>query len=118
MNLTELLDITATRWPKKPALIEGATVVSYAELVEKTNALASQLETILSPGSRVGLYCPNSIAYVAMTFALWRVNAVVVPIPTECTEEELSTLAAAMQLEAVISPQPREASVPLPGKCF
>ena len=28
MNLTELLDTTAARWPQKPALIEEATVVS------------------------------------------------------------------------------------------
>jgi long-chain acyl-CoA synthetase len=118
MNLTELLDTTASRWPKKPALIEGATVVSYAELVEKTNALASQLETILSPGSRVGLCCPNSIAYVALTFALWRVNAVVVPIPTECTEEELSNLAATMRLEAILSQKPREHSAPLSPDFF
>ena len=52
----------------------------------------------------VGLAFPNSVAYVARTFALWRVNAVVVPIPTECTEDEIAELAAAIQLEAMLSP--------------
>ncbi len=119
MNLTELLDKTASRWPKKPALIEGSTVVSYAEIVEKADALASKLETFkLSPGSRVGLCCPNSVAYVALTFALWRIKAVVVPIPMECTEEESSNIAEAMRLEAIISQKSREKSLPFASDFF
>ncbi len=119
MNLTELLDKSTGRWPQKPALIEEDATVSYAGLMQKIAELAAQLQTLqLKPGVRVGLRQPNSIHYVALTFALWRVNAVVVPIPMECTEEELSTLAAAMQLVAVISPQPRGDSVPLREKCF
>ena len=108
MNLTELLDKSAARWPQKPALIEEDTIVSYAGLMQKIAELAAQLQTLqLKPGVRVGLRQPNSIHYVALTFALWRINAVVIPIPMECTEEELSTLAAAMQLAAVITPQLR-----------
>jgi long-chain acyl-CoA synthetase len=119
MNLTELLDKTARRWPKKAALIEGATIISYAELVEKTDTLASELETLtLSPGSRVGLCCPNSVVYVALTFALWRINAVVIPIPTECTEEEFSNITATMRLEAIISRKPRGQGTPLSADCF
>jgi len=114
MNLTELLDRTASEWPNKTALIEGDSVVSYVELVEKTLALATQLRRLqLSPGCRVGICIPNSVSYVALTFALWRINAVVVPIPTECTEEEFSTIATSMQLEAILSRKPRAQSVSL-----
>ena len=93
MNLTELLDDAAGRWPQKPALIEGAVIVSYAQLVAKIAHFNSQLQLFnLSSGSRVGLLFPNSIDYIALTFALWRANAVVVPIPMECTAEEISSI--------------------------
>jgi long-chain acyl-CoA synthetase len=119
MNLTELLDATACRWPQKPALVEGEVVVSYAALVEKIAAWTAQLQAFpIAPGSRVGLGCPNSINYVALTFALWRLQVVVVPVPTECTEEELAELTSAMQLAAVISQKPREPGMPLPEGFF
>lgn len=119
MNLTELLDKTASDWPNKMALIEGDSVVSYLELVENTLALATQLRKLqLSPSCRVGICFPNSVNYVALTFALWRINAVVVPIPTECTEEELSDIAAKMQLEAILSRKPRAQSVSLGPDVF
>src|SRR5689334_19511912 len=103
MNLTELLDRTASQLPQKPAIIEGSSIVSYAELGAKINVLADQLRASgLRPGCRVGLSCPNSIQYVALTFALWRIEAVVVPIPLECVEEELREISAAMRLEAIL----------------
>jgi long-chain acyl-CoA synthetase len=72
----------------------------------------------MKPGCRVGLCLPNSISYVALTFALWRINAVAVPIPTECTEEEVSNIAATMRLEAIISPKPHAQSVSLAPELF
>jgi len=53
-----------------------------------------------------------------MTFALWRINAVVVPIPMECTEQELSRIAATMRLEAILSLTPRHQSLPMPPDWF
>ncbi len=119
MNLTELLDATASRRPQKPALIDDSTVVTYAGLVELVAAFAARLGTLhLPPGARVGLCYPNSIDYVALTFALWRVKAVVVPLPMECTAEELADIAATMQLEAILGQKPSPHSAPLTANCF
>jgi len=119
MNLTELLDQAASDWPNKMALIEGENAVSYTKLVENTVALAAQLRALqLPPSCRIGICFPNSVNYVALTFALWRIYAVVVPIPTECTEEELSNIAATMQLEALLSRKPRAQSVSLGPEVF
>jgi long-chain acyl-CoA synthetase len=112
MNLTELLDNTASSWPQKPALVEGNTAVSYSELVGKIRALANQLEALgVRPGARIGLCFPNSVNYVALTYALWRLGAVVVPVPVECTEEELTAITTSMELEGILSPQSRSRSV-------
>lgn len=119
MNLTELLDKTVSRWPQKTALVESDDIVSYADLVQKIAALASRLRAFqVKSGCRVGLCLPNSINYVALTFALWRINAVVVPIPTECTEEEFSNIVETMRLEAIISQKPRGQGVSLSPHLF
>src|SRR6267154_6199104 len=104
MNLTELLDQSAARWPEKPAVIEGDTAISYQALLTKISSLTSHLQGLqLSPSCRIGLCYPNGIDYIALTFALWRMNAVVVPIPTESTDEDLFTIAATMELEGILS---------------
>jgi acyl-CoA synthetase (AMP-forming)/AMP-acid ligase II len=118
MNLNELLDQTAQTWPAKPALIEDTRTVTYAELVQLTRDCAATLHaTGVAPGSRIGLCFPNGIAYVAWTYALWRVGAVVVPIPTEGTADESSEISAALQLQAILTPKPREGSVALGSDC-
>lgn len=118
MNLTELLDHTAARWPQKPALVEESTVVSYGELARLVSELASQLQALqVGDGSRVGLAFPNGIAYVALTFALWRLNVVVVPVPTECPEEEIAEITVTMQLTGILTPKPRGESVQVESDC-
>ncbi len=118
MNLTELLDQTAARWPQKPALIEESTVLTYGELARQVGELANQLQALhIDSGARVGLAFPNGITYVALTFALWRLNVVVVPVPTECPEEEIEEIAVAMQLGGILTPKPRGTSITVASDC-
>jgi len=119
MNLTELLEATARRLPQKAALVDDSTTISYAQLVSLVDSHAAQLRGLGLPhGARVGLCFPNSVDYVALTFALWRVDAVVVPLPTEFTAEELEDIAATMQLEAIFSHKAAAISTPLTANCF
>ena len=107
MNLTESLEQSARRWPQKTAFVEDTTEISYAALVDKISALAEKLSALqLSPGARVGLCFPNGINYVALTYALWKIQIIVVPVPTECPPEELREIAATMELAALLSPKP------------
>jgi len=118
MNLTELLDQTAVALPDQPALIEESTVVSYGELVRQINELAAKLASLSLPsGSRIGLAFPNGICYVVLTFALWRVNAVVVPVPTECTEDEAAAMVESLQLAGMLTPETRLGSAALAPEC-
>jgi long-chain acyl-CoA synthetase len=118
MNLIELLEETTGRYPQKPALIDGSNVLSYAGLAEQVSAWASRLQTLrLAPGARIGLCYPNSIRYVALTFALWKVGAVVVPVPIECTPEDLIELSGTMELHGVLGQNASEKSVELEHEC-
>jgi long-chain acyl-CoA synthetase len=107
MNLNELVDETAGRWPQKAAIIEGETTVTYSALVEMISDFERRLaELSLPPGCRVGLQVPGNANYIALTYALWRIRAVVIPIPVEGPEEEAADIADQMQLEAVLRTKP------------
>ncbi|MEP6662044.1 MAG: class I adenylate-forming enzyme family protein [Verrucomicrobiota bacterium] len=119
MNLIELLDETTRRCPQKTALIEGENQISYLALMEKIRLFSRLIQTLQLPaGSRVGLSYPNSVNYVALTFALWRLNLVVVPVPTECTEEESARIAASMQLSLIVSLKRKNDSRELSSEIF
>ncbi len=119
MNLIESLEISARRWPQKIAFVEDATEISYATLAEKISALAGKLSAFqLTPGARVGLCFPNGINYVALTYALWKIQVIVVPVPTECPPEELREIAATMELAALLSPKSFANSEPLAPDIF
>src|SRR5882672_3477626 len=119
MNLTELLENSARRWPQKTAFVEDSSQISYATLAEKIDAFAEKLKLLrLPPGARVGLCFPNSVNYVALTYALWKINAIVVPVPTECPPEELQEIAATMELSAILSQKPLAQSEPLTPEIF
>jgi long-chain acyl-CoA synthetase len=48
---------------------------------------------------------------------LWRVQAIVVPIPVECVDDELSEISASMQLDAILSRKTFNESVVLQPDC-
>ena len=120
MNLIDLLDRAAAQWPDKPAFIESDQPVSYAELSARTHTLAAKLaEIAITPGCRVGLSFPNSVTYVALTFALWKLRAVVVPLAVECTELERAEIADSLQLHSILSQHPRPGGIIVePGYYF
>ena len=72
MNLTELLENTAVRWPQKPALVEDGSVITYGELAWHVGGLAQEIRALhIDKGSRVGLAFPNGITYIALTCLLY-----------------------------------------------
>ncbi|MCG3150633.1 MAG: Long-chain-fatty-acid--CoA ligase [Verrucomicrobiae bacterium] len=101
MNLTELLDAAALRFPTKAAVIDGATVVTYANLVARTHELANPT---IRAGQRIGISLPNSADYIAATYAVWRAGAIAVPVPVECSAEERSHIITSLGLAGIITP--------------
>ncbi len=100
-------------------MIEADTVLTYTALWDEVNSWAKLLATAeFSPGTRVGLAFPNSVHYVALTYALWRLELVVVPVPTECTEAEVAEIAHELQLDAIVSEKLRAGGAALAPNCF
>jgi long-chain acyl-CoA synthetase len=113
MNLSELLDQSIARWADKPAVIEGESVLTYADLGRLVDGLVQRLQPLaLAVGTRVGLQLPNSLNYIGWTYALWRWRAVVVPIPMDCPAEEIATIVSQLELAFIISAEPLAQSAP------
>lgn len=87
MNWTNLSDAIfehAAARPDAPALIEGATTVSYGQLADLVGRTSVYLHDLgVQPGEVVAVALPSSIDHVVLSFALLRVGAVPLDLPPE-----------------------------------
>jgi O-succinylbenzoic acid--CoA ligase len=74
--------------PDRLALVAEDERLTFAELDSRVDALAASLE--LAPGEPVGLLMRNGIRYVELVHALMRVGAVLVPLNTRLSADELA----------------------------
>jgi len=83
------LEVSATRYPEKTAMVYYGSEISYRRLVEEVNRFAGYLTRLgIGRGERILLYMQNSPQFVIAYYAILRANAAVVPLnPMYVTEE-------------------------------
>jgi len=83
------LEVSATRYPEKTAMVYYGSEISYRRLVEEVNRFAGYLTQLgIGRGDRILLYMQNSPQFVIAYYAILRANAAVVPLnPMYVTEE-------------------------------
>jgi fatty-acyl-CoA synthase len=84
------LEVSARRYPGKPAFICYDNTMTYAQLRERAEALAGFLQSRcgVAKGDRVLLFAQNSFQFVIAYYAILRADAVVVPVnPMNLTDE-------------------------------
>lgn len=76
------LQNTATRAPERTALIFFGNRIAYADLLRQAEQMAAWLEHVaqVRPGDRVMLMMQNSPQFVIASYAIARVQAIVVPV--------------------------------------
>ena len=91
-SLAYNLEVSARRYPDKPAILYYGTPTSYAALAEQVDALAGFLQQRcgVRRGDRVLLYMQNSPQFIAGYYAILRADAVVVPVNPMNKSEELA----------------------------
>jgi long-chain acyl-CoA synthetase len=106
-DLFPLLEHSAAQWPGDTALVRGAQTFTFQQLKRAAEQLAAELvNSAIKPGTKVGLMCPNGPEYVIGSFALFLVDAIVVPIFPGLKEREIASLAGDLGLDAYCySPQ-------------
>ncbi len=88
-NVYYNLEVSATRYPEKTAMVYYGSEISYRRLVEEVNRFAGYLTQLgIGRGDRILLYMQNSPQFVIAYYAILRANAAVVPLnPMYVTEE-------------------------------
>ncbi|MFZ4478838.1 MAG: long-chain-fatty-acid--CoA ligase [Rhodoferax sp.] len=91
VTLGHYLEVAAQRYPDKPAIIYCGAVLSYAQLLEKVDALAAYLQQRLGvrAGERVLLMSQNCPQFVIAFYAVLRAGAAVVPVNPMSTAPEI-----------------------------
>ncbi len=94
-SLFENLEVSARRFPDKPAILYYGSALTYAELKDQVDRLAGYLAQAcgIKRQDRVLLYMQNSPQYVIAYYAIMRLTAVVVPVNPMSKREELRHIA-------------------------
>ncbi len=102
MNLFHFLDLAATRYPAKPAVICDDEQRTFRELRDRAAQLgAALLQMGITKGSSVGILSKNSVRYVEILCALMKIGARGVPINVRLTQHEIQWLCARVDMQAV-----------------
>jgi len=90
ISVSEVFEKAYAMNPEKEALYDGYTRVTYQQLYDEVNALASALsQKGIKKGDRVMVCLPNWNEFVSIYFALAKTGAVLVPCNTRYRSEEL-----------------------------
>lgn len=89
-SVWENLAVNARRYPDKPAIRYFGSSISYRELCEGTERMAAYLHSLgVQRGDRVILLMQNTPQLILAHYAIFRANAVVVPVNPMNMAEEL-----------------------------
>jgi fatty-acyl-CoA synthase len=105
-NLFYNLEVSARRYPFKPAIVYYDTPLGFAEIHDEAQQIAGHLEQRcgVRKGDRVLLYMQNSPQFVIAYYGILRANAVVVPLnPMYLTTEFLRCAQDAGATTAIVS---------------
>ncbi|GAA2955296.1 amino acid adenylation domain-containing protein [Glutamicibacter bergerei] len=102
-SLVALLERTAAAHPQRPALIDGAHTLTYAELWAEVCSIAGWLRAQgLGPGSTVGLGLPRGNRFVAAIFAVMAVGAAYIPLDEAYPDARAAKMFATARADAVL----------------
>lgn len=92
-NLNAALERLASDYPDVPALVSSSETLSFRELRERAQGIASCLDAIgVRPGDAVGILGENSIEWATLLFGIAYRGGVVVGVNTWYTAREVRAL--------------------------
>jgi long-chain acyl-CoA synthetase len=93
MNLAKNLENSARFFPNKPAIREGSIELTYAQLNEKANRVATGLIKLnVKPGEVIGICTPNSADWIIFYFGILKTGAAAITLANTLTTGELANL--------------------------
>ncbi|MBN2402443.1 MAG: acyl--CoA ligase [Spirochaetes bacterium] len=93
MNLAKNLENSARFFPNKPAIRDGSIELTYAELNNRANQVATGLIKMdVKPSELVGLCAPNSADWIIFYFGVLKTGASIITLANTITPNELANL--------------------------
>lgn len=91
MTFSTLVDKRAAEDPAGPAVADGATSLTNADLLARVGAAAAQLADLgIGSGDVIALRLTNRVEFVVLLFAAWRLGATVTPVNPALTDLEVA----------------------------
>src|SRR5262249_14935812 len=86
------VEVSATRYPNKPAIVFYDSILTYSQLRQGAEHLAGFLQQRcgVQRGDRVVLFLHNSPQFIVAYYAILRAEAMVVPLNSMSTASELT----------------------------
>ncbi len=93
MNIASILEWSSYFFPDRPVICQGDSVISYTQLNQKANRVATALIGLdIQPNDHIGIYAPNSADWIAFYFGVLKAGAVPVTLSSQLSKNELFLL--------------------------
>lgn len=112
MNASDLVRMTAERAPSKTALLFQDRAVTYGDLERDIAAAASGMVSLgVGRGDRVAVLVHNVPEFVAAYYAILRAGAVMIPLNTMLTSEEIAFILSDSKAKMIVVAEPFVAAI-------
>jgi len=102
--LGEILRLTASDVPDRPATAFLGATLTWAEIKQRSDRLATALARFgIEKGDRVGIMLPNCPQYLIAAFAILRIGGIVVNVNPLYTPREIGVVAADSSMRLLIT---------------
>ena len=103
MNIFQTIKRETAAFTGKPAVVEDGYSITYGQLIISAELIASSLkQSGAAQFHRIGLLCSDSIDYIAASLAILSLSAVVVPISTDHTDNEISDILNVISVDFLV----------------
>jgi len=102
-TLGDVFDDQCRRTPDVPAVVSGATRLTFADLHRRSAELSLTMAPHVGPGQRVALLLPGEAAFASALLAATRVGGVVAPLDTTSPAHELAGRLAELDPAALVT---------------
>ncbi|NEB96712.1 amino acid adenylation domain-containing protein, partial [Streptomyces anulatus] len=103
-TVVDRFDLAADRTPGRIALVADGATMTFAELRERSRAVAGVLAARgIGPETTVGLAIPRSLDWIAALFAVLRVGAAYVPLELDHPDERIAAIIEDARPEVILT---------------
>lgn len=104
MNIYNLLERSAEKWPDKVAVFDEYGAITFGKLLQQTHALKQKLQSLpLEEGIALGIITKNSRYFIIALMAGAACGALVMPVYHQQTAKELEEVLREGQLHYLLS---------------